>query len=118
MNNLTPLQEVASRIYAAKIASYTAILHNNPNVKSINYSLAMEDSIDKAKSLLEACKPEPLEWLGRYDESYSQGGEFSIIIGDYAPLEYVMHNLQNTKSVYTNTDLSELKNLAEHIRTR
>jgi hypothetical protein len=128
MNNLTPLQEVASRIYAAKIASgawnptawgsiVSEFLYvNEPDVMK----KMQEDSVSEARKLLEATKPKPLEWYQKNEDSpnwYSKGGEFKIIAhfaNDYN-LCLTVGEQMLTPSFDT---LAEAKQFAEHIRTR
>jgi hypothetical protein len=55
---LTPLQEVASRILAAKIIAYT----NDEFLRTMNIGFRIDNAVSEAKLLLQACKPEPLDF--------------------------------------------------------
>lgn len=61
---LTPLQEVASRIYAAKINAYRVKPSNGFLATELDYEMEVEINlaVTEAKALLEASKPEPLEF--------------------------------------------------------
>lgn len=120
---LTPLQEVASRIYAAKyntVANPDLCLH-------FNTTIALEDAITEAKALLETCKPEPLEWEeiphpkeGFSSTHYSKGGEFKIIYSG-SEIYYLCdlaHSFKEDRIFFQAYSIKEAKQFAEHIRTR
>jgi hypothetical protein len=119
MNNLTPLQEVASRIYAAKIAGAIS----NTKIKDIFYDVILDKSITEAKALLEATKPEPLDWLPcEYNGklNYSKGGEFCAYEtgGFFKLVNEFRGTPENCYQVGIFPTLDEAKAFAEHIRTR
>ena len=120
MNNLTSLQEVASRIYAAKIAGAMS----NPKIEDIFYDVVLARSITEAKALLEATKPEPLEWY-KQAEALHQSGVENFTISEYdtdingdklVNIEYQLR--QDGKLIGYFFDLDIAKQFAEHIRTR
>lgn len=131
MNNLTPLQEVASRIYAAKIAS--GILSDKTTYHgadtgnrefSYNSISIIQQSLDQAKALLKATKPEPLEWY-KQAEAFHQSGIEYFTIAEYdtdingdklVNIEYQLR--QDGKLIGYFFDLDIAKQFAEHIRTR
>jgi hypothetical protein len=122
MINLTPLQEIASRIYAANIIAYLA--HDTLRATSIGFRL--DNSVIQAKLLLEATKPEPLDWV--YEVEYhSKGGEFVIVEGGHPSgedepayfIKYSSNNLpDNENAISWFCDLDEAKAFAEFIRSR
>jgi hypothetical protein len=133
MNNLTPLQEVASRIYAAKISASFYIEPDEYSLRDGKSSFydykpikLLSEAIYEAKALLEATKPEPLEWV--YEVEYhSKGGEFVIVEGEHLSgedspayfIKYSSNNLpDNENAISWFCDLEKAKQFAEFIRTR
>jgi hypothetical protein len=130
MNNLTPLQEIATRIYAAKIASgvlsdkvtYHGADTGNREL-SYNYKVLVEQCTTEAKALLEATKTEPLEWKLLNEKAkthYSNGGEFCIFEqgGKFKLINELRSNLEEVYQVGLFETLDEAKQFAEFIRTR
>jgi hypothetical protein len=110
MNNLTPLQELASRIYAG-IAPFS--LQNG-----IDFETIRNTALDEAKALLEAIKPEPLEWLQKKNDnkSYSKDGQFEI---NWLGVHNSLYSGIKFEDFHGNFNTSdEAKQFAEHIRTR
>jgi hypothetical protein len=137
MNNLTPLQEVASRIYAAKIASgvlskpkFIGRLETQEKEFTYNYEVLVEQCITEAKALLEATKPEPLEWKPlEWEEKqvkslskpvlYSNTNEFEIAETNGG--KFVIsktEDFEDEKDLRHFQTLDQAKQFAEHIRTR
>lgn len=126
MNNLTPLQEVASRIYAALITASTYTETDGQTViPDYNSEKLLNQAISEAKALLEATKPEPLEWnsiasphkgaLNKYH--YSNGGEF--MVNECGNSEFYLHySFIDKEALGLFPTLDEAKQFAEHIRTR
>jgi hypothetical protein len=119
MNNLTPLQEVASRIYAALIAN-----NQEKSIKDVAWMIDI--ALDRADSFLEATKPEPLEWKKPNEDEidnvmyYSKGGEFCIL--EYGKkFKLIKEDLGTPEEIYHIAlfpTLDEAKTFTEHIRTR
>jgi hypothetical protein len=137
MNNLTPLQEVASRIYAAKIASsyYTepceySLKDGIRTIPDYNSKQLLKETITEAKALLEATKPEPLEWKPlEWEEKqvkslskpvlYSNTNEFEIAETNGG--KFVIsktEDFEDEKDLRHFQTLDQAKKFAEHIRTR
>jgi hypothetical protein len=119
MNNLTPLQEVTAQIYCARIIA-DAQLEQKP----INLKLLANECIDEAAFILEATKPEPLEWY-KQAEALHQSGVENFTIAEYdtdingdklVNIEYQLR--QDGKLIGYFFDLDIAKKFAEHIRTR
>lgn len=131
---LTPLQEIASRIYAAKIAS--GVLTNTITVHGLdtsnkefvyNSNLLINECITEAKTLLEACKAEPMQLLQwselikvkgyTHPAYYSEGYVFEIALSN-DKLKFILSLVDTDKEVGNFETLEEAKAFAEHIRTR
>jgi hypothetical protein len=114
MNNLTPLQEVASRIYC------TNKLCNSLDFKD---EVLRDQAITEAKAFLEATKPEPLEWKDSkikgyaHPLCYSKAFEFVIVQTNGG-----LYNVCSTKNIDFTLGsfptFDKAKQFAEHIRTR
>jgi hypothetical protein len=131
MNNLTPLQEIASRIYAAKISSsyYTepceySLKGGITTMQDYNSKKLLKESITEARQLLEATKPEPLEWY-KQAEALHQSGVENFTISEYdtdinggklTNIEYQLR--EDGKLIGYFFDLDIAKQFAEFIRTR
>ncbi len=123
MNNLTPLQEIASRIYAALVTASTYTETDGTVRPEYNTQKLLDYATTEARQLLEATKPEPLEWMETTIKGYanpmhySNVNEFRIaqtnggifIISLTKDLEHALGNFPT---------LDEAKQFAEHIRTR
>ncbi len=126
MNNLTPLQALTAQIYCANIAaSQFTNLEGNCNRSGADYVAKelLQQSIDEAKALLEATKPEPLEWKETEVKGYtnpahySNGYEFEIAQTNGG--KFQVCSTQNLElALGTFPTLDEAKQFAEHIRTR
>ena len=114
---LTPLQEATLAIYCARFNG----LSSQSEISQIHTDKMLEQSISQAKALLEACKPEPLEWKqvkGKEENAtviYSKGGEFKITSADTSVI-YRGVKYQDYVGIFKT--LEEAKQFAEHIRTR
>ncbi len=109
MNNLTPLQEVASRIYCT-----------NKLINSLDFKdeVLRDQAITEAKALLEATKPEPLEWMQKENDNkcYSKDGQFEI---NWLGVHNSLYSGIKFEDFHGNFNTSdEAKSFAEHIRTR
>jgi hypothetical protein len=122
MNNLTPLQALTAQIYCARLGG----LSSKIDVTEIYSDIVLEQSINQAKAILEATKPEPLEW--KHDSEYfSKGGEFVIKENDSpnqdGEIAYYLKYLNNQwcddeEAILWFHTLDKAKQFAEHIRTR
>jgi hypothetical protein len=123
MNNLTPLQEVAATLMAGMLSG----LYADTTVISVDFKAVRQTALDQAKALLEATKPEPLEWKeyphpleGFSSTWYSKAGEFKIVYGGKE--KYLLCDLANSitedRIWYYANSVDEAKQFAEHIRTR
>jgi hypothetical protein len=133
MNNLTPLQEVASRIYAAKIASgvlaikttYQGADTGNREF-SYNHKDLLAECIIEAKALIQAAKfdpSEPLSWEKKIVDGYSHPAYYSngdeIEISETNGREFsIAKNDVLKRGLNIFPTLDEAKAFAEHIRTR
>jgi len=118
MNNLdlTPLQQVAATLMAGMLVDF----RNQPlSLKQIR-----EQAIDQAKLLLEATKPEPLEWVKATEGLHQSRVEY-FTISEYdtdingdklTNIEYQLRD--NGKFIGYFFDLDIAKSFAEFIRSR
>jgi hypothetical protein len=114
MNNLTPLQEVTATLMAGMLSG----LYADTTVISVDFKAVRETAINQAKALLEASKPEPLEWLQKENDnkSYSKGYEFEI---NWIGVHNSLYSGIKFEDFHGNFDtLDQAKAFAEHIRTR
>ena len=130
MNNLTPLQEVASRIYAALVTASTYTETDGTVRPEYSTEKLLNYAITEAKALLEATKPEllqvkPLEWEEKQVKSlskpvlYSNTNEFEIAETNGG--KFVIsktEDFEDEKDLRHFQTLDEAKQFAEHIRTR
>jgi len=123
-NNLTPLQEVASRIYAAKIGANVLNQTNGKTVDFYDKTELLNEVLSEAKSLLEATKPEPLNWHKQSETEHHSGVE-NFTISEFntgingAPLPNIEYQLRNDgKLIGYFFDLDLAKEFIEHIRTK
>jgi hypothetical protein len=126
MNNLTPLQALTAQIYCAKLNATTeGSTESTSYFREPDYDSEklLNEAITEAKALLEATKPEPLEWKDATIKGYanpihySNGNEFQIAqtnggiftVSLTKDLERALGNFPT---------LDEAKQFAEFIRTR
>ncbi len=112
MNNLTPLQEVAATLMAGMLA--------NPDYTKISIAEIQTGAIVQAKALLEATKPEPLEWIEPKNNGTvwrTKCGQFKIV-SNFAN-DFNLWNATINQELYPSYEnLDEAKTFAEIIRTR
>jgi predicted peroxiredoxin len=123
MNNLTPLQEIASRIYAALVTASTYTETDGTVRPEYSTEKLLNYAITEARQLLEATKPEPLEWKLLNEKAkthYSNGGEFCIFEqgGKFKLINELRSNPEEVYQVGLFETLDEAKQFAEFIRTR
>jgi hypothetical protein len=119
MNNLTPLQEVAATLMAGMLSG----LYADTTVITVDFKSVRQIAIDEAKALLEATKPEPLEWKDAKVKGYthpfwySKGFEFVIVQTNGGSFNVCStKNIDFTLGCFPTLD--EAKAFTEHIRTR
>jgi hypothetical protein len=128
MNNLTPLQEIASRIYCLILQKEGFIAANSEiGVKGeVSFTALRKSCIIHAKALLEATKPEPLEvldWEEKQVETYAKPAHYSNTNEfEIAETNSGLFVVAKTENVEINlgwfNTLDEAKQFAEFIRTR
>lgn len=126
MNNLTPLQALTAQIYCA-ILQEKAFINANSEIAvkgEVSFTALRKSCIIHAKALLEATKPEPLEWYKQAEAFHQSGIEYFTIAEYYTDingdkLENIEYQLrQDGKLIGYFFDLDIAKQFAEHIRTR
>ena len=125
MNNLTPLQEITSRIYAALVTASTYTETDGTVRPEYSTEKLLNYAITEAKALFEATKPEPLEvkpleWKEVDYRNYSKGGEFFINLraGKFRLCDNAKSTLEEWEVIGIFPTLDEAKQFAEFIRTR